>query len=521
MEIDEQEEYYRFVKREIEYGQLYKRDKNILSHIGLRQGLEEIRNKGDHQGLFHVANFHYQELKNSALHANKCIDYVKLLKYVELKYHFSLTSPIFPNFIFLPPYINLDNNNYQKEYKQITRDWIKFHEAGIIPIDQSILNEILDLNTPCLEGNSAFIDLDYFIMFHKNKPNIFFGQALIDIYMSEIPELINDKTLILNIGSIRAQKTINNECQPVSTMLAPVEYEANSREDLLAIIENIKFSNTDFEIWFRGQPNEYYLKNLQKEAIQGVVPYRNIIDISLPPSLYRSTPQNILDIKAHTMQCLDLSYYSFLMSEFLDMDKADLISNISSSTMPANSLSNFENPLRWSVLDKFNDGEKRETVKQYDPVTNSITKSLFLQHYGLPTNILDITSDIDVALFFAQMSVEANQYLPSKHDHAYIYIFLLDPKKDMMLNSSELLKKTKLLRPVRQKCGLLYGSSMINRNHYSRYISVKIKLTKKIEMNYSTSDLFPDETEDLFLKFIKEAAAENKDLNTFPFDPEM
>jgi hypothetical protein len=70
------------------------------------------------------------------------------------------------------------------------------------------------------------------------------------------------------------------------------------------------------------------------------------------------------------------------------------------------------------------------------------------------------------------------------------------------MSSEKIRLDHELLRPIRQKCGFIAGSSTLNRNYYGRFISVKIYLDEKIDYDSSITPeyLFPSLDEDEFLK---------------------
>jgi len=132
----------------------------------------------------------------------------------------------------------------------------------------------------------------------------------------------------------------------------------------------------------------------------------------------------------------------------------------------------------------------------------SLQAGLFLQHYGLESNVLDLTSDIDIALFFAQHRLANNKYVDVDYGRQtpVIYIFILDRHLDPVVNTGALLETYEVLRPKRQRCGILAGASLISRNYYSRFISMKLNLLRPIDaQGFEAGYLFPGPNEDRFL----------------------
>jgi len=126
-----------------------------------------------------------------------------------------------------------------------------------------------------------------------------------------------------------------------------------------------------------------------------------------------------------------------------------------------------------------------------------------------------VESDIDIALFFAQNSLnkENGIYEPIDNiEKSVIYIFLLDPITDRFINSAELLQEFNVQRPIRQKCGVLAGASYSSQNYYSRFISLKLKLKDVIDYNaqYTSDYIFPQQNQDKVLSFLLDLSKKYK-----------
>jgi len=147
-------------------------------------------------------------------------------------------------------------------------------------------------------------------------------------------------------------------------------------------------------------------------------------------------------------------------------------------------------------------------ARDYHPGFYGLQQAFFLQHYGLPSNILDITHDLDVALFFAQNELTSdNVFVPAATATAQplLYAFLLDKHLDRFLNSEALAEHHGLLRPLRQKCGILAGASWTTRNFYARFLAIRIKLKNHVPWGELTQEyLFPPPEEDTFLADLRD-----------------
>ena len=133
------------------------------------------------------------------------------------------------------------------------------------------------------------------------------------------------------------------------------------------------------------------------------------------------------------------------------------------------------------------------------------------QQYGGDTSMLDITDDLDVALFFTQsfLNQETKKYeLCNPNQSNVIYVMAegrgtctLDVSTQMFKNATGNGINRLPPRIENQKCGLLTGASVFGKNAYGYRIVAKIHLhgdgiltTKKVE------DMFPDLESDSLYK---------------------
>ena len=146
-------------------------------------------------------------------------------------------------------------------------------------------------------------------------------------------------------------------------------------------------------------------------------------------------------------------------------------------------------------------------MRDYDHTYRDLQRFFFLQHYGLPSNVLDITNDLDVALFFAQNSFQDGHCHPVDPEECepVLYVFLLDKDLDLYLDSAKVSEHYGLLRPLRQRCGLISGASFGTRNDYARLLALKISIQQPIEgVEFDADYLMPGPDEDGFLASLLE-----------------
>lgn len=136
---------------------------------------------------------------------------------------------------------------------------------------------------------------------------------------------------------------------------------------------------------------------------------------------------------------------------------------------------------------------------------------LATQQYGGYTSMLDITDDLDVALFFTQsfLNQDTRKYEQCNPDQNNVIYVLAEGRDTCTLDVSTHMFKNATIdgiiqlppRIANQKCGLLIGASAFGKNAYGYRIVAKIHLkggniltTKKVE------DMFPDLNKDSLYK---------------------
>ena len=102
-----------------------------------------------------------------------------------------------------------------------------------------------------------------------------------------------------------------------------------------------------------------------------------------------------------------------------------------------------------------------------------------------------------------------------------LYVFLLRPGLDLFLNSQPLSENYGLLRPLRQRCGLMFGASFINRNDYARFIALKIILRGDVDYQARPEYLIPPPSEDPFLQRLLDFAQtmQFRDIRPWVYEP--
>jgi hypothetical protein len=138
---------------------------------------------------------------------------------------------------------------------------------------------------------------------------------------------------------------------------------------------------------------------------------------------------------------------------------------------------------------------------------------LILQHYGMHTSTLDVTNNLQTALFFALHKFDQlkRRYLEKKDSKNSIIYLFININSEYLLTSSEITNLGPERLPIperilRQNCGLLYGSGLYGWNLYANLIIGKFCLNDfdhDFDENFQEK-LFPNDQEDDLYKILKD-----------------
>lgn len=299
-------------------------------------------------------------------------------------------------------------------------------------------------------------------------------------------------------GRILLKNIIEDETNPMILSTPPV-IQVNSEEELFEFLEKLKGNSkhlTHVKFWFRGQNKDYLTPDRNHLSLKGITPYSNIQDSDFTPSLYRNYDDLIDSIESYEELILELAKWTSHANLMLSPE----VNN--------------------SLLK-----EKKDIASVDELGLKSYQKGLILQQYGAPSAYLDITSDVNIAVWFAtnkcimqngKMSYEKYQFDYSNSnpdDWPTIFIFPLVKGVHPHLNLSEIFSNFEHERPAKQKCGLLGGAGNLARNYCARYLGIKIRLGPNFKPSNQLNAcyLFPSEAEDFILKDLKKSGfSENK-----------
>jgi FRG domain len=449
-----------------------------------------------------------------------CEDYISVLADIETWLPIDATAVDFPIFSVLP-------TTFEPAAKW--RDQLKYYglgedvlgsllQSGFVPVDRELLARgVLGDPFGTLGGEYRFllIDPDYgVILFPRGlvaRKNMILGVRTVMRYSAGYPILQRDQTAIFSIGAIRGHLAYHAHLS--GNYYEPIDVTVSTREELDDLVARLhaNIASRPWALWFRGQDREYLSADLVASAEAGVCPWRSFRDPSLVPSIFRTLARKVAEANWREVgnYLLDTGAFAGFIDERL--------------RIPAYTLRDVEpEPVlgkQFGVSWTSTHSDAEEPPHDYHMTFRALQKMFFFQHYGLPSPVMDITRDLDVALFFANNRLDGRTYFPVGDDPArVIYIMVLEPDLDQFTNSEALCEHFHMLRPLRQKCGLISGATAIMRNFYARFVSVRVRLIGHIKhAEYSPTYLFPAATEDNFLAALVEYRAQHEITRVEPF----
>jgi hypothetical protein len=395
-------------------------------------------------------------------------------------------------------------------------------KGSFMPLDTARFNELTGGNSwiePLTKRSFVPVDLDYGVVpFAENTPrwaNVSFKKLALEQLKEIYPEVKRNGTLFFSLGALRMRRLLPDLARP--SVDAPLTITVASRDELDRVLARIRTQlngSAGYQMWFRGQNNDHLLEDFTDGSCLPVCPWRSSRDSALVPSLYRDLTRRLPDVRAYADFCREYALYSLFLQSSINAHEFQTRKPGESSEerldedwyrlYPQPTIAVSESGARALYMRSHGGdidvGPGVTELHDYHPMFHGLQHVFFMQHYGLSSNVLDITYSPDVALFFAQNQFAHGKMKPVGPEHEpVLYVFLLRPGVDLFLNSQPLSEKFGLLRPVRQRCGLLFGASFVNRNDYARFIALKIVLRGQIDYDAQPEYFIPGPAEDDFL----------------------
>ena len=148
--------------------------------------------------------------------------------------------------------------------------------------------------------------------------------------------------------------------------------------------------------------------------------------------------------------------------------------------------------------------------------------STLLQHYGVDSPVLDVSNDIDTALFFATHNYSRNQdgstYNPvgSNEGKSIIYVFQFNQQEMEPIKRDFVIDKLSPVRPERQACVVIQSSPFaVNLPNEFLVGAIRLEGSGPWESDRDMLHLFPDDSEDFFLRTLKTMRVASRHVTDF------
>ncbi|KAB7613751.1 FRG domain-containing protein [Amylibacter sp. SFDW26] len=277
-------------------------------------------------------------------------------------------------------------------------------------------------------------------------------------------------------------------------------HRAKSEQDVREFVKKIQTKFPTKQLCFRGQTSHY---TLNREVKNPKLNHPDLGETSLVPSVWRHMLNSTLNVFPEFVG-IPLLFWSSILYKMWPMDeihsrekalqtKGEWLYTASDMEDCSDELLRAFGKFRLDLL-------VDEAVFQTGLLT-------MMQHYGLPTPFLDLTSELDVAIFFATHKFgfdnthAAYDFAGTNGQQSIIYVLSLR-EVDMHTNErNRVMQMAKPERPRRQSC-VVCSTNAWSINLPADYIVGAILMDYEMTQagRYGTPDLFPSPDDDPFLK---------------------
>lgn len=288
-----------------------------------------------------------------------------------------------------------------------------------------------------------------------------------------------------------------------------LEYTVSTRNELNELISYItsRLSESKFfhKLWFRGQRKEY--KQTITKSVINRIGFPE--EFSNMPSLIPSAGR-LADIDEYNDMRKQIIYWNQAFKIWLLSQSDGVPSDFKvDGAMYKEMLRSLE-PTKMIefLINNPYDIDEYVFEQHSEPLWASI---LAAQQYGACTSMLDITDDIDVALFFTQSYLNRNtrKFELCEPDSSNVIYLIATTRGSSTINLSKNIFDsihyggTYKVPPriSNQCCGLLRGADMLSKNTYAYRILVKIKISSDgVKTTKTIDEMFPGTDADTLYK---------------------
>ncbi|MDF1733752.1 MAG: FRG domain-containing protein [Minwuia sp.] len=280
-------------------------------------------------------------------------------------------------------------------------------------------------------------------------------------------------------------------------------YRVQSISELYSLVDDLRSSHPQTLI-FRGQTAHYSLKRPvpNPSFVQG-----ELGEISLLPSVWRQVLQHRMNVW-HEFRDLSMFEWSTIIYDLFNIQEVhekEKLFGFNYEIEYEDSLQDAKYP---QILRDFH-AHRQSFLNEYGMGSNEKFLTL-LQHYGLYSPVLDLTTGLDVAIFFAtqKFSRESEKcfynFVRTNDHKAIIYVIRQDLHETVQYQRTKMLEMLDPLRPKHQACVVL-PTNQFAMNLAGDFLVAAICLNFDMTEpeRLTAADLFPSDQDDLFLAALK------------------
>lgn len=296
------------------------------------------------------------------------------------------------------------------------------------------------------------------------------------------------------------------------------EYEVTSKSELYELVKNIegKLSKGPYfkGIWLRGQRQEYLINRDAKVCDLLGFGAAGTVQPSILPSLGRYVLQNpgivdesfILGGPSHYWKKPFIVWIIKNNPQWLK-HYPEFVARIEEALKSENDM-DFSKILYDIQYDSLVPDEVDDLRQWFFAHFKYSSWVMVLQQYGYMTSMLDLTWDIETALFFTHTRMNNNTFefvTPTKE--RVIYVFAESKESSSFRHSNQIdwgdsdWNRDTPSRVLSQKCGAVVGSTKYRQYQYSHLVVARIRiLDNGIVTNRTIDEVFPTKEQDLLYK---------------------